>query len=117
MKRSLFALLLCAPLAASAAEFKLSSPQFPDGGAIPARNTCEGEDLAPTLRWSVPPVAAKSLALVVHAPDTPNPPAPKRAWVHWVVYDLPATAGETFAGVALATGAPDRTTDVCQTRT
>jgi len=97
--------LLCAPLPAAAGQFKLNSPQFADGGAIPARNTCEGEDLAPTLRWSAPPKGTKSLALVVDDPDAPDPAAPKRVWVHWVVYDLPAAAGELAPGVALPAGA------------
>ena len=94
MKRTILLLLsLCAPFAAAAGQFRLSSPQFANGGAIPARNTCEGEDLAPTLRWSAPPLGTESLALVVDDPDAPDPAAPKRVWVHWVVYDLPADGG------------------------
>ncbi len=111
-------LLLCllgAPLAAAAGEFRLSSPQFANGGAIPARNTCEGENLAPTLRWSAPPLGTESLALVVDDPDAPDPAAPKRVWVHWVVYDLPPKAGELAPGVALPAGARHGTSDFGET--
>jgi hypothetical protein len=30
--------------------------------------------------------------LIVDDPDAPDPKAPKRTWVHWVVYDIPADA-------------------------
>jgi Raf kinase inhibitor-like YbhB/YbcL family protein len=36
----------------------------------------------------VPP-DTKSLALVVDDPDAPDPAAPKRVWVHWVVFNIP----------------------------
>jgi Raf kinase inhibitor-like YbhB/YbcL family protein len=68
---------------------QLSSPAFAAGGEIPRRFTCEGQDLAPALQWSDVPAAAKSLALIVDDPDAPDPEAPQRTWVHWVLYDLP----------------------------
>lgn len=30
--------------------------------------------------------------LIVDDPDAPDPAAPKMTWVHWVLYNLPATA-------------------------
>jgi len=48
------------------------------------------------------PAAAKSLALIVDDPDAPDPAKPKRTWVHWVVYDLPAKAGELDAAAGRA---------------
>jgi len=45
--------------------FKLSSTAFPDGGEIPAKYTCEGEDISPPLAWTDVPPNAKSLALIV----------------------------------------------------
>ena len=72
----------------------LSSPDFPAHGEIPARFTCEGEEVSPALVWQGVPQAARSLALIVDDPDAPDPRAPKRTWVHWVLYNLPpATAG------------------------
>jgi len=72
---------------------KLTSPAFGDGETIPAKYTCEGDDIAPALSWSGVPHGAKSLALIVDDPDAPDPKAPQRTWVHWVVYDMPPDSG------------------------
>ena len=61
-------------------------------GAIPAAHTCEGADTAPPLHWSGVPANAKSVALIVDDPDAPDPQAPKKTWVHWVLYDIPPTS-------------------------
>jgi Raf kinase inhibitor-like YbhB/YbcL family protein len=69
------------------------------------RYTCEGEDLAPPLQWSGVPERAASLVLIVDDPDAPDPAAPQRTWVHWVLYDVPpATAGLPEGGHALPAG-------------
>ena len=78
----------------------LSSPAFAPGGEIPALFTCEGRDLSPALDWTGVPETAKSLVLIVDDPDAPDPAAPQRTWVHWVLYDLPPTARGLPQGVA-----------------
>jgi Raf kinase inhibitor-like YbhB/YbcL family protein len=70
--------------------FTLHSPAFAPESAIPARHTCDGEDLSPELGWSDPPAGTKSFALIVDDPDAPDPAAPRRVWVHWLRYDIPA---------------------------
>ncbi|MCG2577907.1 YbhB/YbcL family Raf kinase inhibitor-like protein [Dechloromonas sp. XY25] len=87
---------------------ELSSPAFSQQGAIPSRHTCEGSDTSPALAWSGVPAAAKSLVLIVDDPDAPDPAAPKTTWVHWLLYNLPATAGGLPAAVA-ATALPPGT--------
>lgn len=72
---------------------RLTSNAFVDGGEIPSQYTCEGADVSPPLSWGEVPKAARSLALIVDDPDAPDPAAPKRVWVHWVVVDLPPDAG------------------------
>lgn len=67
----------------------LTSPAFPDGGDIPAKNTCQGSDISPPLAWHGLPEGTKSLVLIVDDPDAPDPKAPKMTWVHWVVFNLP----------------------------
>jgi len=62
----------------------LSSPAFSDGGVIPTRHTCDGEDLSPQLDWQNIPAATRSLALIADDPD-----APMGTWVHWVLFDIP----------------------------
>jgi Raf kinase inhibitor-like YbhB/YbcL family protein len=89
------ALLLVAAAPAGGAEpmaFSLQSSAFAAGAEIPKRCTCEGQDVSPPLAWSDPPAGTRSFALVVDDPDAPDPEAPKRTWVHWIVYALPAGA-------------------------
>ena len=69
----------------------IASPAFPHEGAIPANFTCEGADVSPPLAFGGVPPNARSLALIVDDPDAPDPAAPKRVWVHWLIYNLPAT--------------------------
>lgn len=83
----------------------LTSTAFEAGGAIPAVHTCVGEDRSPALSWSGVPEGAKSLALVVDDPDAPDPAAPKRTWVHWVLYNIPPSQAQ------LAEGAGNRDAD------
>ena len=78
----------------------INSPVFADGGDIPARYTCQGDDVSPPLTWSGIPPEAKSLVLIVDDPDAPDPQAPKMTWVHWVLYSLPPDSG----GLAEAVG-------------
>jgi Raf kinase inhibitor-like YbhB/YbcL family protein len=70
----------------------LSSTAFSHMGAIPSRYTCDGDDISPPLAWSGAPPATRSFALIVDDPDAPDPAAPKRTYVHWVLYDIPASA-------------------------
>jgi Raf kinase inhibitor-like YbhB/YbcL family protein len=76
--------------------FTLKSPQFVHEHSIPERHTCVGYDEAPALEWSEPPPGTASFALVVDDPD-----APQRAFVHWLVYNLPASARSLPLGGAL----------------
>jgi Raf kinase inhibitor-like YbhB/YbcL family protein len=78
---------------------ELTSDDFEPGGAIPRRFTCEGDDIAPSLRWSGVPPRAASLALIVDDPDAPDPRAPRMTWVHWILYNIPATTTSLPADV------------------
>jgi hypothetical protein len=92
---SLVAALLLAALAAAASaqeSMKLTSTAFAADGAIPPPYTCDGGDRSPPLAWSGVPAAAKSLALIVDDPDAPDPHAPQKPWVHWVLYNLPTNS-------------------------
>jgi Raf kinase inhibitor-like YbhB/YbcL family protein len=67
----------------------LNSAAFQQNGHIPAKFSCEGEDVSPPLVWDGVPNDAKSLVLIIDDPDAPDPKAPKMVWVHWVVYNMP----------------------------
>jgi len=82
-------------LAAAAATLALSSTSFQSGGKIPSQHTCDGADASPQLSWPAPPASTKSLALIMSDPD-----APGGTFVHWVLYDIPASTRELPAGVA-----------------
>ena len=78
---------------------KFSSTAFAPNGSIPSKYTCEGADISPPLEWSGMPAGTKSLALIVDDPDAPDPRAPKRTWVHWILYHLPPSASGLPEGV------------------
>jgi Raf kinase inhibitor-like YbhB/YbcL family protein len=67
----------------------LNSPAFKQDGHIPSKYTCEAEDVSPPLAWAGVPAGTKSLVLIIDDPDAPDPKAPQRVWVHWVVYNIP----------------------------
>lgn len=80
-------------------EFKIFSPAFEYGGEIPKKYTCQGEDISPALKWSGAPEGTKSFALIVDDPDAPDPAAPRMTWVHWVLYNIPASVQELAENV------------------
>jgi Raf kinase inhibitor-like YbhB/YbcL family protein len=73
---------------------QISSSAFSEGGNIPKKHTCSGEDVSPPLAWSGVPQGAKSLALIMDDPD-----APGKVFVHWVLFNIPANAKELPEGV------------------
>ena len=72
----------------------ITSDAFSEGGEIPTEYTCQGDDLSPRLQWDGVPDNARSLALIVDDPDAPDPAAPRRTYVHWVLYNLPPETRE-----------------------
>ena len=87
------------PHAEEVMTLSISSSAFTDGGEIPAKYTCQGNDIAPPLQWSGVPGDAKSLVLIVDDPDAPDPDAPRMTWVHWVLYNVPPEAEGLPEGV------------------
>jgi len=64
-------------------EFVLSSSAFNDGRPIPARHTCDGDDVSPPLAWLRVPDEARSFALIVDDPD-----APGGTFTHWLAWGI-----------------------------
>lgn len=67
--------------------FTLTSPAFTNGAAIPPEYSCRGRDISPALAWSEPPAGTQSFALIMDDPD-----APMGTWVHWVIFNIPASS-------------------------
>lgn len=62
---------------------KLTSPSFQNNDEIPAKFTCQGEDINPELHIEGVPEGTESLLLLVTDPD-----APSKTWLHWCMYDI-----------------------------
>ncbi|MGR8981326.1 MAG: YbhB/YbcL family Raf kinase inhibitor-like protein [Gammaproteobacteria bacterium] len=108
-------LILCFYSAASvpaeeeaAKSMTLTSSAFVHENALPKEFTCDGADISPPLAWSEVPEGAKSLALIVDDPDAPTPVLPLMTWVHWLLYNIPATVSELPQNIS-AEGLPKGT--------
>lgn len=66
-------------------DFRLTSTAFEDGGPIPRKHTCQGEDVSPELSWEHAPDGTAAFALICDDPDA-------RGWIHWVVFNLTGSA-------------------------
>lgn len=65
---------------------RVTSTAFADGGEIPARYSCTGDNVSPPLEWTGVPADAVELAITMIDPDAPG------GFVHWVLAGLDATA-------------------------
>ncbi|MDR3392745.1 MAG: YbhB/YbcL family Raf kinase inhibitor-like protein [Sulfuriferula sp.] len=77
----------------------MSSGVFSAGGSIPEDYTCDGRNISSSLSWTGLPAGTQTLVLIVDDPDAPDPAAPTRTWVHWVLYNIPPTADGLAEGV------------------
>ena len=96
-----------------------ASTAFSAGQPLPKKYTCEGDDRSPPLAWSGAPAETRSFALIVDDPDAPDPAAPRMTWVHWVLYNLPATTtglAEDSSSGALPIGAVEGRNDFGRVR-
>lgn len=80
--------------------FTLRSSAFGHDSPIPKRYTADGEELSPPLSWTEVPEGTRSFALVVDDPDAPDPANPKRTFVHWVAFNIPAHCNDLPAGAS-----------------
>ena len=77
----------------------LTSLSFVNQREIPKKYTCDGKDISPALAWTDVPEGTKSFVLIVDDPDAPDPANPRMTWVHWVLYNIPATTVSLHEGV------------------
>ena len=82
------------PAPAETAALALHLDAFEDGGAIPDRYTCLGANDSPAVSWSGVPAEAHALVLIVYDADAGAGlgAGNELGFLHWMVYDLPATA-------------------------
>lgn len=84
----------CLFFGASLMAFEIKTFAFSVGGEIPVQYSCDGADLSPPFEWVNVPEGTKSFALISDDPD-----APMGTWVHWVVYDIPASVTRLKEGM------------------
>jgi hypothetical protein len=83
----------------------VSSPDFAYGSSIPARFTCDGENVPPTLDITRVPTGTRSFALLVDDRDSPS-----GSFTHWIVWNIPPGTKRLSAG-ALPAGVREGTND------
>lgn len=83
----LFVFFITLILGGNAMALELKCSAFSDGGNLPSKYTCDGNgDYSPPLSWTGAPAGTKSFALISDDPD-----APAGTWVHWLMWNIPAT--------------------------
>lgn len=87
----------------------ITSPTFDSNGPIPAKYTCDGENISPPLTISSVPDAAVSLALIVDDPDVPRELHPEGSYTHWVLFNIPPSIGDIGEGINVSSiGTPGK---------
>jgi Raf kinase inhibitor-like YbhB/YbcL family protein len=81
---------------------ELTSTAFQEGKTIPRQYTGDGENFSPPLNWRDPPDGTKSFALICEDPD-----APRKVWVHWVIFNLPEESRQLSENVPPVATLPD----------
>jgi len=87
-------------------QLSLTSPAFTDGGAIPRKYGCEGENISPPLTWGPAPSGTAAWVLIAEDIDA-------RLWVHWLIVNLPADTLSLAEGASgqMPEGAVEGSTD------
>jgi len=70
-------------------KLSVKSLAFENNQLIPAKYTCDGNDVNPPLTIEGIPEGTKTLALIVDDPD-----APMGTCDHWIVWNIPATTSK-----------------------
>ena len=85
---------------------EITSKNFKHNQPIPSIHTCDGKDISPHLTWAGAPEGTKTFALSCIDPD-----APMGDFIHWLIYNIPATATEIPQGGPLPAGAQEVSND------
>lgn len=80
----------------------VTSPTLTAGGVVPRQHTPDGRNDSPALQWTNVPAGTRELMVFCEDPDVGNPPP----FVHWVVYNIPATAAGLPEALPIDPAAP-----------
>lgn len=70
-------------------DIQITSPAFKNQEMIPAKYTCDGQNISPPLEFTNIPEDTRTLALIVEDPD-----APMGTFTHWITYNMPPDIAE-----------------------
>ncbi len=82
--------------------FEIKSTSFENNGKIMSKYAYDSYNMSPPLTWSNPPLGTKSFVLIMDDPD-----APSKVWVHWVIFNIPATSNGFPEGLPKKIVLPD----------
>ncbi len=77
---------------------KIISDAFKNNEMIPAKYTCNGENINPPLEFVDVPEEAVSLILIMDDPDVPVQLREDRMWDHWIKFNIPPTVQKIEEG-------------------
>jgi Raf kinase inhibitor-like YbhB/YbcL family protein len=77
---------------------RMTTSAFPDGGVIPNKYTQAGEQVSPALNWTNVPPGTQSFVLHMHDLEVARNKTTDDQ-VHWVVWNIPASATGLPEGV------------------
>ncbi|MGH7283774.1 MAG: YbhB/YbcL family Raf kinase inhibitor-like protein [Polyangiaceae bacterium] len=82
-----------APPGVAMESITVTSGQFSENAAIAVDYSCDGKDMMPSIAWSSPPPATKSIAVIIDDPD-----APGGTFTHFIAYGIAPDTHELKAG-------------------
>lgn len=83
-------------------EINIESRNFEEGGFIPSKYTCDGENISPQLSWTCSVEGVKTYAIIVEDPDVPG-----GDFTHWIVYNIPSWINSMMENTTPAKNIPD----------
>jgi Raf kinase inhibitor-like YbhB/YbcL family protein len=75
----------------------VESPSMTTGELMPRDYSPDGRNLSPPLRWRDLPAGTRQIAVICEDFGAGNPPP----WVHWLIYNIPPTAGGLPEGLPI----------------
>jgi hypothetical protein len=90
----------------------LTTTAWPDGGMIPLRYTQAGPEISPAIQWSAPPAGTASFVLMFHDADASAANSSTDDLLHWMLWNIPATATSLPQGMPDGFELPDGTRQI-----
>jgi len=84
----------------------LTTTAFPDGAEIPMKYAASNPAVSPELAWTNEPEGTVSYVLIFHDPDAALNKT-LEDYLHWLVFNIPATTHELPEGVPATAQLPD----------